>query len=331
MLTGSIYGYTDSLIDSLKNRGYEVTIFDKIEFPKNNLSLLGKIIYKLHKNLKISFLKFFWNRLIINDIKKSTEILNEEYDIVFDFLCRTEPLLLEVLKEKYENAEFILYIWDDMKHQKNAKRIMGYFDKVFSYNPNDSIKNKVSYRPNFYCKEFEYKDENKLNDIFYVGDIRDSLRVDLVYAIQNLNKNLKNNILLHIPTSKIQRAKKKYKNFEKITDNLINYHLKMSEIAEFSKKSKCLLDITYKNQEGLGLRPFEAIGAKTKLITTNENIRNYDFYNENNIFVIEKDFSNISKIEEFILKPYLEYSEEIKKKYNVEAFIDDIFGKEIYD
>jgi hypothetical protein len=36
-------------------------------------------------------------------------------------------------------------------------------------------------------------------------------------------------------------------------------------------------------------RVFEALGYKKKLITNNQDITSYDFYNENNIFVITNE------------------------------------------
>ncbi len=41
------------------------------------------------------------------------------------------------------------------------------------------------------------------------------------------------------------------------------------------------------------------LGAKRKMVTTNTNIKKYDFYNENNIFILENN--NLDDIEAIYL------------------------------
>ena len=47
------------------------------------------------------------------------------------------------------------------------------------------------------------------------------------------------------------------------------------------------LDVTNPGQMGLALRPFEALGQNKKLITTNGNISDYEFYHLSNVMAVE--------------------------------------------
>ena len=47
---------------------------------------------------------------------------------------------------------------------------------------------------------------------------------------------------------------------------------------EIVTNSKCVLDSAQANQNGLTIRVIEMLGAKKKIITTNEDVVNYDFY-----------------------------------------------------
>lgn len=67
------------------------------------------------------------------------------------------------------------------------------------------------------------------------------------------------------------------------------------------------------------MRTIEMIGLKKKLITTNKDIVNYDFYNENNILVVDRN--NFKLDTDFINKPYQELDERIYKKYSLESWI----------
>jgi hypothetical protein len=71
---------------------------------------------------------------------------------------------------------------------------------------------------------------------------------------------------------------------------------------------------------GLSLRFFEAMEFKKKLITTNKEIFDYDFYHPNNIYV--HGHSGIS-IAEFMSLPYCEIDCKITDKYKIEEWIKE--------
>ena len=54
--------------------------------------------------------------------------------------------------------------------------------------------------------------------------------------------------------------------------------LKGKEMDDVYESSRCVLDSAQAGQLGLTIRVLEALGAKKKLITTNEDVVNYDFY-----------------------------------------------------
>ena len=61
--------------------------------------------------------------------------------------------------------------------------------------------------------------------------------------------------------------------------------MSQEEIISLISKSKAILDINHPSQVGLTMRTFETLGANKKLITTNENIKIYDFFDKENIDV----------------------------------------------
>ena len=54
-------------------------------------------------------------------------------------------------------------------------------------------------------------------------------------------------------------------------------------------KSKIIVEIQRNDQIGLSFRIFEALGYRKKLVTTNTDVVNYDFYNPQNILVIDEN------------------------------------------
>ena len=90
---------------------------------------------------------------------------------------------------------------------------------------------------------------------------------------------------------------------------------------------KCVIDIESPTQNGLTMRTIEMIGLKKKLITTNKDIVNYDFYNPNNILVCDRDNFKIDK--SFIETPYEELAKEIYEKYSLKGWLLQIFGGDL--
>lgn len=61
-----------------------------------------------------------------------------------------------------------------------------------------------------------------------------------------------------------------------------------------------------------------------KLITTNENICNYDFYRECNISFLSRGFS-VDKA--FLYDPYFEIPEKIKNQYRIDYWVERLLSE----
>jgi hypothetical protein len=87
------------------------------------------------------------------------------------------------------------------------------------------------------------------------------------------------------------------------------------------EKSRCVLDSAQDGQLGLTIRVLEAIGAKKKIITTNEDVINYDFYYPENIYVYngKMDLDNV-----FFKEEYKELDKEIYEKYSLRNWLKKI-------
>ena len=66
------------------------------------------------------------------------------------------------------------------------------------------------------------------------------------------------------------------------------------------------------------------MAAERKYITTNPEVKKYDFYNPQNIAVI--DLNNPVLPDNFISSPFIPVPENILKKYSVEGLVDDLFS-----
>ena len=100
----------------------------------------------------------------------------------------------------------------------------------------------------------------------------------------------------------------------KIKD-LVSY----DKYLDFISDGKVLLDIVNDNVTGITLRVMEGLFFRKKVITNNKTISSYDFYNENNFFILGID--NTNNLKEFINSEYKVIDQKIIENYDVENWI----------
>lgn len=316
--------YLKEILEELKKNFNKVYILDN-ELDNQNKNISYKIFREFTNKMsnKNFFKRLFFNyRLnLINGVLEKYRkidyffvIGNTEFSIYF----------LKNLKEINPNIKFILFLWDKLEYS-HWKSKTEYFDYIFSYDRVDAQKNNFMFRPTFFINKcLENIPQEKEYALSYVGALRDRKRYEYIkylkeYLIENglkvffklyVDKNMKKNLP---------------ENYDK--DLIITERISYLENLEILKKSKVVLDIKYKEQNGLTLRTYEALAAEIKLITDNEDIRNYDFYNEDNIKVI----NNINDIEKISLDFFKTTAEridgKIKERYTVKGFLNEIFNK----
>lgn len=273
----------------LKNKK-DIYFFNKIS-KKYNIEELyflntDKPLFKLLKKVKISILD-----------KWKNEINKYDKFIIFESLYN-EKVAKKIKRTKKEN-KVIVYFWnyidDNNKYILNDKNI----DEFWTFDKNDAKKYNMKYNPQFYTKNVKIQDEQNKYDVLFLGRPK-TRKKDIV----DLEKKLKEE---GIQTNfKIIENEKDYVSYDE--------YLKM--IAE----SKCILDYNQEGQVGLSLRPMEALFLERKLITNNTDIKNYDFYNHDNIFILGED--NINEIKEFINKPYKKIDQDIIDYYDFDQWLN---------
>src|SRR5690606_25892257 len=87
-------------------------------------------------------------------------------------------------------ARMSLYLWDSMHYNPNARRVLGEFDQVFSFDRSDVEQNKkMQFLPLFYGREFE-RSANwqgpSIYDACFIGTIHTDRYKVLEKVIANL-------------------------------------------------------------------------------------------------------------------------------------------------
>ena len=260
--------------------------------------------------------------------KKCTEI-KEDVDIIMiikgDMISRKT---LTLMRNRFKNAEIILYLFDSVRNVKGILEKVGLYDKVLSFDPGDCKEYGFKFRP-LYC-DFEKKQKRKKKEVIYDICFYGTMYGDRFRIVNRVQEYCKRQGMKFYSFCYLRGkfmalyywiSEKEYRKMQK---GMISFKAKSTaEIEDIVESSKIVLDANDVNQQGLTIRTLETLMSGKKMITTNKDIVNYDFYNPNNILVVDRDDIHIT--EEFMTSEYIEIDQSILAKYSAEGWINDVF------
>lgn len=318
-----IFNYHTQIIAEFEEQGYSVEYYN----DRPSESQLIKGIIKIKKSIMGVLIQKYFNKIM-------SETQSKTYDLVFIVNCKVfTPDMIRQLRNSQLSARFVLYMWDSLALYPNSKNLIPIFDTAYSFDSNDCDKIKdLNFLPLFYCKAYEKVGQEIQLDREY--DI-----VSVCTAHPNRYKGIRElfpaleakdiRIFSYMFLNKMQYWYNKFfvEEFDGAKSNEFKFKpLSEEENLRILKRSVSVFDIPHNKQSGLTMRTIETLGAKRKLITSNINIKQYDFYNENNIFVM--DGHNWSDIEQFIKREYEPIDTSIYQKYSLHSWIKTIINEE---
>ena len=228
------------------------------------------------------------------------QVRNKKNIIIFE--TKYSKDISKIIKEINPKSRIILYYWNTINDKARESYLEDKnIDEFYTFDKIDAKKYNIMYNPQFYSKTIELpKYKNIKYDVFFVG--RDKGRKkELLKLEKKLNK-------LGISTKIMIIENEK---------DFISYKKYLSILSE----SKVILDFVNSNQSGLSLRCMESIFFSKKLITNNSYIKQNDFYNKDNIFILDIN-KNLTKIKEFINTPYKSIEKETIDYYDYSSWIE---------
>lgn len=318
------FGYYKEIANELEKLGYKVTFFPDTHSNNNLTKAFGRVNKKLINKMTH---RYFISK-VLPVVKK------EKFSKVFIIASMNFSYLpsdIKMIRDINKETEIIAYQWDSEKNMRYFLEIHPYIDKLFTFDFNDSqINKKYIFLPLFYLPIYENAGKNKRKKVYdcsYVGTAHPKKLAEINCISQEIKKKLPNQFIYHYMPSKLKFFYHKLLNKEYRSAKLKDFKyekLSQNEIAEIMTSSFCVLDAPQGGQEGLTMRTFECLGAKTKLITTNESIKKYDFYDERNILIYNK---NIKFESPFFTEPYHDIPQNIYKSYSLESWLKKILSE----
>lgn len=317
------FGYYKHIINELKLQGYTVDYYN--DRPSENSFLKG--IIKIKKNIVDKIIENYFENIIIQTSKKKYDKVLIVNGKVFTYE------MISRLKDTQKSARFLFYTWDSLELYPGTEQFISLFDKSYSFDGDDCARiNNLSFLPLFYTRPYEEigrscSNEEREYDIVSICTAHPN-RYNIINGIFPLLKAKGIKIFSYMFLNRLQYLYNKVFISEFKSAKMGEFKFKPlgeKENLRFIFNSNIVFDIPHNKQSGLTMRTIETLGAKRKLITTNKNIKKYDFYDENNIFVLEED--NLDGIEEFINNKYDQINEKIYVKYSLNSWLDTILNE----
>jgi hypothetical protein len=309
----SFFGYEKEIIKAITKKGGNVIAVDE---RISNCKIV-KIIYRFFPKFS-KLISFFYFFLVYQKVKKIKKV-------DFFFVLKGEVIpywFIKKIKSRYSRSNLIYYTWDSFENNSNGLKIYKIFDRSFTFDIEDSKNYKLIFRPLFsvFTENSAIKPKKSLAGTIITAH---SDRISVFNRIKNelVLNNIETKYYLYSRIKFIDRIKKFLANSNQIVFN--DKPLTIQESNEFLSEVKFVIDINHPQQTGLTIRTIEALVNGKKLITTNSSIRDYCFFNETNICIVDRLEIKIN--ESFLNSEFMGYSQEITQSLTIDGWIEAIF------
>lgn len=238
------------------------------------------------------------------EFKKEIENIHFDVLLVIENTCFKKSFI-PYLKSINPNIKTIWFLWDTFETQQKWHRdYIPLFDKVYTFDRDDAKKYNLEYYPDFYI---DYKGgDNHKYDICFIGSAfgtKTLYRVKMTKQLQQqcdklglksffyiryydypVQKNPLKKLITNIFPNEHKRVMQAYKSEPYMHEN----PMPLEECNNVMQNSDIIVDMNHPNRQGMTINAITAIATGKKLITTNRRIVKEEFYNPNNILIVDE-------------------------------------------
>lgn len=288
------------LIKSIKEK--DVDIRSIYTFKRHDIH------YKIAK-MYMAVLKLPYQSIWYGSWKRSLD----EYDRIILHNSLIDKNIMDYIWEESPNARHIVWNWDKIGKDNYFRIDEKYRQKweIWTFDTEDCKEYGYSKNVQFYFPEKWVRDCSIKYDLFIC--LKDKGRYNTVCSwIQIFNYAGLNSFIRVVPDYSSKNKHSAYYGKE----------LSYDEVLLYTSKSRCLVEIVKEEQKGLSLRTMESIFYDKKLITNNIAIKEEEFYDHNNIYIMTES-TRKEDIIGFMQRPYIPVPEYVKAKHTFQSWLSN--------
>jgi hypothetical protein len=194
-----------------------------------------------------------------------------------------------------------MYSWNIIK-ESDIPRFKKLSWELWSFDQGDCQKYGMRFNKPFLAASLVKPDDRTptiKQDVFFIGT--DKGRKERILKIKDMLDTLAISSKIIIVDPKLE--------------NSISAPMPYCEILFEVQQSKAILDVHMEGEEGISQRELEALFYRKKLLTTRKEVKNRDFYDPRNIYIIDFLHCHSDEILQFLDSPMAEVSGEIVESY----------------
>jgi hypothetical protein len=317
LIAPRVFGYDEDIRREIEQRGYAVDLLPDRPFR----SSLMVATAKLRPELTLIYTDYLYKRLL-------ESFGAPHYETILVVNAQTvSSNVLRLLRASYPRARFVLYMWDSIENRPMVLSKLGQFDRAYSFDPESARKYGMVLRPLFFSKSFEEMPTADIDfDLSFVGTIH----TDRYAVIDRLRRQLPHGARTY--WYMYLQARWVYYWFRAVKPSMSRTTSSEFHFVPLSReglrltfaRSRAVLDIEHPLQRGLTMRTLEALGARRKLVTTNAQIRDYDFFSSTNVCVIDRERPLVPS--EFFESAFEDIPLDMYRRYTLAGWVDEVLA-----
>ena len=320
LIGGGFFGYSKEIAATLERRGRSVRWFEDRPAVDN----LTKAIVRLAPVLVAAKAEAH-SDAIIEELRAHPirDVLVIKGECI-------SPAAIGRFRQAFPRARFTLYFWDSYRNMpSNSPDKVLLFDTAFSFDPLDVAADpRLSYRPLFFLDEYAHLPKVPQDiDVLFFGTVHTDRYPVLKRLERVLPAGLRFEKVLYFPSSAFYHARRLFAPafWRARRDEFIFEPLGKAEILALIARARIVVDVERTVQAGLTMRTTEMLGACKKLITTNPQIVQADFFDPRNIALIDRLQPELPA--GFLSAPYVPQPSERLQRYSLSGWLDEVLAR----
>lgn len=213
----------------------------------------------------------------------------KEYELIvfLDYGFETE---IAAKIRPYTTAKIVLYLWNHLKEEEHFRMLQqaqneSAVDEIYHFDRIEAQKLGLRHNSSFYSKKMKIPQVEVTSDLFFGATDNGRKELAESYRKEFEQRGLTTNYYI-LPSRGNEQA------------NYLSY----ADYLALTAQSQGILELMRAGQKGVTLRTFESSFFEKKLVTDNEAIKSYYFYNPQNIFLLQE--RNLDELPEFLHSPF---------------------------
>jgi len=311
------FGYEREIREQMVRDGWAVDMLPDRPFDAAALKALARVAPALTASQA--------NRFYASEVQR---LGAARYDLILVIQgeCVFKPTL-RLLRTAFPAARHVFYTWDSLTNKPASRGRLPMYDECFTFDEVDAANLGIRFRPLFFTPGFEREAAPApAYDISFVGTIH-SDRYAIVKAIQaQLRDPARAYWYLYLQAPWMFAARKLFtRTIAGATRPEFRFApLPTARVQDIFLASRAVLDIEHPAQRGLTMRTIEALGSQTKLVTTNAAVAACDFFDRENIAIIDRRDPGLPP--GFLATPFRPVPAAVHERYRLRTWVREVCG-----